>query len=810
MDQNSSNDTEKRNWRERLGIGAKEMPKIASEFSKPAEPVLVLPKSADKSDPSQPVVVAKPAPMAPRVPGKPATAKPSAASERAARSAQPSAAGAARPMQPGPPQSPDVLAERLRNQREAAEKLAEQRVNNAKERAEANKTAQQPVQPPTAQQAQGQRPPRPERGKPKFSFAEDDLRADAKRDPRPMPTVRPAAGTPQQARPGSQPAPAVQQPMQPQLTPARPPLGGPGDRYINPQAPPPTRAMPSGAPAASGFPPPPYRPPPAGQGYRPIDPATGYVPPPSFQMPRGTMAPPPGPRPAAVPPGMAGDPRLQSGPYIADTYAQPSAPAGGIPRYDQLGRAAPPLRNDHLRPQTHSYDGDMQDDIFEDSPKPVRRASPSDYSQAYYPDADMGYAPPRRRSGGPLLLLLLLGVAAAVGIGGVLYYQNMLKSGGSASNEPAPMVPAPDDPAKKMAEPGAVTQPNNTAAQPSKKQIYDRIVGDREILGSNVVPTEEAPVQPSVDQTTQPAAVPQPVADEPLPLPMPPPVNTQGSTGDAAQPATLPQSATAATEPVGVPPPAPGSSDTTVTATGYSNEQQQQMAAAAQQQTLIEDQAPAAAPPPEVAEEPPQAKPKAASKPKATAKAKPKKKVDTARATDLGDDPVVLVPPEDGAAITQDPVIGSDAEPPLQGATPAEQPVKKKKTLLGLFTGENKRIEQEQPSGIDAATEQQVASVNTKPKAVEPPPATQDAAAKTGFVLQLASFATEKEARTEYQRISSRAKVNGLSPIISPVSVGGSTRYRLSLGPVANSNQAQSICRDLQSAGQRDCVVKRR
>jgi len=132
MDQNSSNDTEKRNWRERLGIGTKEMPKIAGEFSKPIEPVLVLPKSADKADGAQPVVVAKPAPMAPRVSARPAPARPAPVSDRPApRSPQPAPASAARPMQPAPPQSPDVLAERLRNQREAAEKLAEQRVNNA-------------------------------------------------------------------------------------------------------------------------------------------------------------------------------------------------------------------------------------------------------------------------------------------------------------------------------------------------------------------------------------------------------------------------------------------------------------------------------------------------------------------------------------------------------------------------------------------------------------------------------------------------------------------------------------------------------
>ena len=118
MDQNSSNDTEKRNWRERLGIGGKELPRISGEFSKPPETIPFEEKAEVKL--AQPV--AKPAPMAPRLPMK-------------------AAPQVVRPQQqmppPGaPPQAPDVLAEKLRSQRAAAEKLAEQRVTAAKQRAE--------------------------------------------------------------------------------------------------------------------------------------------------------------------------------------------------------------------------------------------------------------------------------------------------------------------------------------------------------------------------------------------------------------------------------------------------------------------------------------------------------------------------------------------------------------------------------------------------------------------------------------------------------------------------------------------------
>ena len=40
MDQSSTNDTDKRNWRERLGIGGKDLPRISGEFSKAPETVV--------------------------------------------------------------------------------------------------------------------------------------------------------------------------------------------------------------------------------------------------------------------------------------------------------------------------------------------------------------------------------------------------------------------------------------------------------------------------------------------------------------------------------------------------------------------------------------------------------------------------------------------------------------------------------------------------------------------------------------------------------------------------------------------------
>src|SRR5688572_9356478 len=102
MDQNSTNDTDKRNWRERLGISGKEMPRISGEFTKTPEAVT---QEAAPVRPAQ--SMAKPAPMAPRLPMK-------AAASPAPRPQQ-------QVMPQGAPQAPDALAEKLRSQRAAAE-----------------------------------------------------------------------------------------------------------------------------------------------------------------------------------------------------------------------------------------------------------------------------------------------------------------------------------------------------------------------------------------------------------------------------------------------------------------------------------------------------------------------------------------------------------------------------------------------------------------------------------------------------------------------------------------------------------------
>uniref|UniRef100_UPI003593C3B5 hypothetical protein n=1 Tax=Aestuariivirga sp. TaxID=2650926 RepID=UPI003593C3B5 len=71
MDQNSTNGAgaDKRNWRERLGIGAKEIPKLSDEFREP--PQIDTPAAGTaRPAPRAPQPVTRTAPMAPRAPSR--------------------------------------------------------------------------------------------------------------------------------------------------------------------------------------------------------------------------------------------------------------------------------------------------------------------------------------------------------------------------------------------------------------------------------------------------------------------------------------------------------------------------------------------------------------------------------------------------------------------------------------------------------------------------------------------------------------------------------------------------------------------
>jgi cell division septation protein DedD len=779
MDQNSTNGTgiDKRNWRERLGIGTRDMPKISDEFkpppATPAAPKLVV---------RAPQPVTRPAPMAPR-PGsvKPAAAEPAASEIRRAPE----------------PQVSDALAEKLRAQRAAAEKLAEQRVSAARERAEARSTTEPSLAIPRSPPADtDQKPVQLAASRPKFSFAEDEIAP-----PRRELGIATDVNRPKLQRPATSGAGAGP------LLPPRPALGG--DR-MQPRTPAPSLR------------------PDAPPSYRPIDPATGYPQPVSRQASAA------GQRPyAAEPASLSYGTRL---PPRAPAYEPPRrAPIGNPPsegdgygeelRGDpRLGRAAAPRgRNRPVEEEP--------DEVFEDEAPPQaarRRASASEYNSAYR-EAEEGFEEDHRRSNGPWLLLLGLLVAAVATAGVVWFYNTKMKTTATATpaattTESVPVIAPPELPAKTAVE--APAEATGDAAAVSKKQIYDRIVGDQEVSGEQMVPSEVTPVQPEVQQPEQSGTgqIPQPSGttgqgtDDPLPLPLPPPPgdsNTQGQldqgTDQQVAAAAEPLVNEAKSQPEGqggesiaslLP---PTESDEGTAGNAQASPPSTDKPAAEASETISD-------PATSVSAEP-EAKPAAPVKKKtaATKTATKRKKAATDTTASSGAEPLVIVPPADVASPSQQTAETATA-PAAQTGQP---PVRKKKTIFDLFkrttdspaqdAAAREKVVNVEPAPQDAAAATTVASLPASK-----PDASTASGGGGGYVVQLASFRSQSDAQAEYGRLKAKyPSIIGPHPArISQASVGGSTRYRLGLGPLTTRDQASQICGNLFAAGERDCLVR--
>ncbi|MCA3560995.1 MAG: SPOR domain-containing protein [Aestuariivirga sp.] len=854
MDQDSSNGAgpDKRNWRERLGIGAKDLPKLSDEFRGGQQ--AAAPPPAGTATPAPRAPVTKPAPMAPRVAPKPAQA----ASGTPAAPAVPPSASRATPKAPDNA-AQDALAEKLRAQRAAAERLAEQRVQAARNQTEVKKPV--PAAPParpaapsprpaaaaSAPRSPGVKPPLGGAARPKFSFA-DETRADA-------------------PRPG----------VTPPLTPPRPALGG--ERSPPPFLRPGTGAGPNGSLGAR--PQPAFRPAGTGGG-------SGYVAPPRLQtpaMPRAGLGsdlagysaarrvpPPRPPLPASYVPAPPPDPRnFPEDEFEDDARAAP-----------RLGRPAPESRGQ-----------DDFDEVFEDEQLPPRgRASARDLQSAH-DEAEEGFADEPRRSRAPLLLGLALLVAGLLTAFVIWFYsgdlKNLVNAGASDSPGSSPVVPAPATPAK-VAAPDASSGSGDTqteAPAARKKQIYDRIVGEQEVTGE-MQPTEEIPVPPeaaqpdavvpladqvpkiepqgTTNQIPAPDAPSQGATGQGLPDPEPPPPlpipgsDQQGSLdlkgGDqvaaasakpdqvTSSPVTLSQVTTnqAAVDQGGMaaPPPTPASPaqtsssdqmtlpppEKTTDGAALVSEAGEAAAAGAGAATAANPPkaaAPGAAtsvtpvpdtqitPPAPTAEAEPTPPPPPPAKKTAAKKTAAKPAAKQTDYNNLGSKPVVLVPPSQQggnqpALAPATPVVDAPAPVDLtgQGTAPAAQ---KRKTIFDLFNGGAS------DSGIPAqqAAPTQVASAATQTRQATAPAATAPQATPGGgYVVQLASFRTENEANQEYSRVAGAypSVVGPLKPQIRQTNVGGSTRYQLGLGPLPTRGDATKVCSELIAAGESDCIVR--
>ena len=472
--------------------------------------------------------------------------------------------------------------------------------------------------------------------------------------------------------------------------------------------------------------------------------------------------------------------------------------------------------------------GDAGDDVFDEPAPPAharRRASAAEYNAAYR-EAEEGYAEPGRRSGGPWLLLFAL-LLAAVATGGIVwYYQTKIKPvaslGSGTTTESVPVVAAPVEPVKTAAETPAeqpaVVEPAN------KKQIYDRIVGDQEILGgAQLVPSEQTPIQPeaastSPDAQTESELIPAPAGaqgtDDAEPLPLPPPpgddsTNTQGSL-DSTQ--VQPVSTEAANK--------DGNAETIgslveKSATDTSAAVETPLASGSDSVAAAPEQVPQLE---SVGQEPVAIAPEV-KKPAAVVKkvaAKPAKKPAKAKpAETASDEPVVLVPPSQGIETTAEAIdIGGGTATGQDGAVGGDAVTapKKKKTIFDLFKAKKAGAGDAAAPAVQQET--QVASNTVAPEetvaANKTPPAAKTAGG-AGYVAQLASFRSQSDAQAEFNRLKGKYPdaLGGKQANISTATVAGSTRYRLGVGPMASRDEAQKVCGSLLANGERDCLVRK-
>jgi hypothetical protein len=768
-------------WRDRLGIN-KELPKISEEFKQaPQKPApsdrqeTVIGKAGVTPRPGTPI--AKPAPMAPR-------------------------ANAAE------------LGERLRKQREAAERMAEQRVAEAKER------AIQISQVPQTPQSQRPAPPAanasiaPGNARPRFTFADEELRQ----------TNQQPAGArdqaPRQSGSGQVPATNTTRPVftadrqgqtDPRIRNTAPPARQTGSAvppsYARTQQPLPPQRVPSSHPPG-------YSPPGApDRHWQPRSPR--QTPPPAHEHYRRDM-----PAEAAR---QLEDPYAEEDPYRRQ-QRQPEPPR---PRSDYRGAHSREL----------AYVEEEPDDLFEDdqnySAQPRRRATSQEYAQAYREfENDYEQPEPRRRTGPLLLIGALIAVGAIAG--GLIYFYQKSTMSAQTSGDPAgeanvPVVAEPAEPVKTEPEPTATAEetvpatqqqsmaPSTEAQVPSQtKQIYDRILGETTL-------EEQEQIAPSEEQPVAPEGPSQGLDSDPLPLPLPPPPGGDDQSGALETPA--PQATAANTKS------AAENISQQASPASASVENEPAVAAVAPEASTVQPAEPSAEP----------AIPKPELK---TATAEQKIQSEFA----FAEQPVAPAPVSDDSGpvqIAQLPESGTASAATAFNAFPQSLPDPtesssagvKRPTMLGrasdrVFVKANKNfnrsksveIAQLEPAPLitQSIAQPRTQSAATAPQPAEqqqaalptPPPGTEiSKGALSGFIIQLASYKTEADALAEYERLHQlhESIISGLTPSVQKADLGtNGTFYRLHLGSFPSKQAAKSACTSLLAAGERDCLVKTR
>jgi cell division septation protein DedD len=158
------------------------------------------------------------------------------------------------------------------------------------------------------------------------------------------------------------------------------------------------------------------------------------------------------------------------------------------------------------------------------------------------------------------------------------------------------------------------------------------------------------------------------------------------------------------------------------------------------------------------------------------------------------------------------------AEDPLEGIRnpyqasqqqAAEQPALPPQQDLGAFAAQQQAALQPPP----VTQQQSPPSIQSFPQ----PPAAQapqtSSSGAGGYVVQLAAYRSESEAMQQFQQLRARHQnlIGNLPPSVQQTNLGASgTFYRLGMGPVQSKQIATELCNKLISAGERDCLVRRR
>ena len=783
MDQElNSKPSNRGSWRDRLGI----TDDSSSKTEAPSAPAQASAKPAARNDAK---VVANPAPMAPR-PGSAAKApvRPKPATAEAAASAEKPKPASERPQATGGAKD-DAFAERLRQHRAAAEEAVKKRSASsgldkfsfAKKEVESARAESAPVHKPAGQ------PSRPAAAPAKPALSS------------PAPSPVPAASIPQR--------PVAPAPRPNQLQPVRAPgVGGPPPprpgQFAPPQSPysQPAYGQPPQQHQQAPQPPSAYRP--AGPGYsqppapRP-QPPHGYPPQGADPYGRGGYPPPRPPVPQTAPgQGQRFAPPSSEYDLFEDNGYRPAAP---------LGRAAPG-RNEPLRPDF--------DDPFDDQREYGGRTA-NDYSQAYreYDDEDYEEDEPRRWGGLVMVVLALLTIGAIAA--GLIYWYTQQKAPSSGATTEVPVINAPETPVK--AQPDANANPPATAPAQGKKLIYDRILG----TGSGneperIVPRQETPQAPA-DNAGE---------GNLLPLPLPPPPQTQGSlipreagpdpaqqTASTARGNQEDQGAAGGNEPAAsavlTPAPAPI---------------QPALTPPVQQGSIVQPPVPRSKPRNLVASV--QQAPATQFRPVLQPAPVPAPSQQLNAPVDLQQQAAIVTPQVQSPVNTQIPAPApAPAAPQTRNAARDDDPLSGFRTPLNSpnqpvqqvpQTFQQQAVIAPQPLPTPAPAPQQPITQQSL-QSFSPPPVNQNQAANapagSGYVVQLAAYRSEQEALGQFQQLRSRHGniIGNLPPAVQQTNLGASgTFYRLGMGPMSSKRAATELCNKLIAAGERDCLVRRR